>query len=328
MIVDVHNHFYPAAYLKSLREGGSRARLQERPDADPLLHYPGDYNVLVAGHRLLEERVRAMDEAGVDVQAISLTTPGVHIEESRRGVELARIVNDGFAEAMQAYPGRFAPLAALPLQDPAAAVAELERAVRQLGLRGALLFSNIEGRQLDDEAYLPLFERLAELGVPAFIHPTNPANIDSIEAYRLTALMGFLFDTSVAAARLIFAGVPERFPEVRLILGHLGGTLPYIVERLDRGFEAYPECRGRITEPPSRYLRRMYLDTVNFQPRSLRLALDLMGADHLLLGTDYPHQVGYIDRALEAVRALPLDDAQRDGILGGNAARLLGHSSP
>jgi aminocarboxymuconate-semialdehyde decarboxylase len=323
MIIDFHNHFYPAAYLRALRDGGSNARLEAHEDGNPRLHYPGDYNVLVPGHRSLEARIHAMDEAGVDVQAISLTTPGVHIETAERGVQLARIVNDAFAEAMASHPGRFAPLAALPLQDPAAAVSELKRAIGDLGLRGALLFSNINGRHLDDEAYLPLFEALAELRVPAFIHPTSPASIDSIEAYRLTALVGFLFDTSVAAARLIFAGVLERFPDLAVVLGHLGGTLPYVVERLDRGFEAYPECRERISRPPSEYLRQMYLDTVNFQPRSLRLALDLMGPERLVFGTDYPHQVGYIDRALQTVRDLPIDGAAQAAVRGGNAARLL-----
>lgn len=321
MIVDFHNHYYPPAYLDAIRTR-SNARLETADDGRLLLHYPGDYNVVVEGHRSLDARIRAMDEAGVDVQAISLTTPGVHIEEHRRGIELARLVNDEFADAAQRYAPRFAPLAALPLHDAEASVVELERAVG-MGHRGALLFSNVNGRALDDPAYLPLFRKLAELDVPGFVHPTNPAQIDFVERYRLTALVGFLFDTTTAVARLVLGGVMEKVPELKLVVGHLGGTLPYLAERIDRGYEVYPECREHISRPPGHYFRRLYLDTVNFNPAVLELGIDFAGADHLVLGTDYPHQVGYIDRALDAVRGMPLDDDQRAKVLGTTAAKLL-----
>jgi aminocarboxymuconate-semialdehyde decarboxylase len=159
--------------------------------------------------------------------------------------------------------------------------------------------------------------------VPAFLHPTNPANIDAVADYRLTAIIGFLFDTTALAMRLVFAGVLERLPTLQLIVGHLGGTVPYLAERADRGFEAYDECRRHITRPPSEYFRRMYYDTVNFNPAALRLGIAFAGADHVLFGSDYPHQVGSIGRALGAVRSLGLDDATVGNILGGNAARLL-----
>ena len=322
MIVDFHNHYYPEAYLAELARGGTRARL-ERSNGRMLLHYPGDYNVVVAGHRDLDERIRAMDAAGIDLQVISLTTPGVHIEERARGIELARIVNDAFADAAKQYDGRFAPLAALPLQDPEAAVAELDRAV-SIGLRGALLFSNINGRTLDEEEYFPLFRRIAELGVPALIHPTNPALLGPLESYRLTALLGFLFDTTTAVTRLVLAGVLERLPDLRLVAGHLGGTLPYLAERVERGWEVYPELHDRLPRSPKEYFSRIYLDTVNYNPAVLRLGLEFAGADHLVFGSDYPHQVGYIDRALAGVSTLPVDESERRQILGGNAQALLG----
>jgi aminocarboxymuconate-semialdehyde decarboxylase len=246
------------------------------------------------------------------------------VEPADRGIELARLVNDEFADAMARYPGRFAPLAALPLQDPEASVVELERAVKVLGLKGALLFSNVNGRMLDDPAYFPLFQKLSDLGVPAFLHPTNPANVDAVADYRLTAILGFLFDTTIAASRLVFAGVFERLPNLKLVVGHLGGTIPYVAERADRGFEAYEECRAHITRPPGEYFRRMYIDTVSFDPDVLRLGLAFAGPDHVVLGTDFPHQVGNVGRALDAVDALPVTAAQRANIRGGTAARLLG----
>ena len=324
MIVDVHNHYYPPRYLAELERAGSGVRVAHDAQGRMLVHYPGDYNVVALGHRDLDERIRVMDEHGIDVQAISLTTPGVHVEEPKRGLTLARLVNDEFAEAMVRYPGRFAPLAALPLHDPAASVDELERAVTQLGLRGALLFSNVNGRSLDDPAYFPLFEKLAQLGVPALIHPTNPANIDAIADYRLTAIVGFLFDTTTAALRLVFAGVLERLPTLKLMLGHLGGTIPYVIERADRGYEAYDECRVHISRPPSAYFRQMYYDTVNFNADALRLALAFAGAERIVFGSDYPHQVGSVRKALDTLRGLELSGTQRAALLGGTARKLLG----
>jgi aminocarboxymuconate-semialdehyde decarboxylase len=135
--------------------------------------------------------------------------------------------------------------------------------------------------------------------------------------------MGFQFDTTAAVTRLIFAGVLERLPDLKLVVGHLGGTIPFMAERVERGFEVYPECREHISRPPSEYFRRIYIDTVNFDAGALRLGLDFAGADRIVFGSDYPHQVGYIDRALEAVRAMPVNDTERARILGGNAAALL-----
>ncbi len=323
-VVDFHNHYYPDVYLSEIESGGSSVRLARDRSGTTRVYYPGDYNVVVQGHRDLEERIRVMDAMGVDVQAISLTTPGVHVEERKRGVALASLVNDAFAEAGDRYPGRFAPLAALPLQDPGASVKEAERAVKALGARGVLLFSHVNDRALDHPDYLPLFEAVEDLGVPVFIHPTNPRSLEGIEEYRLTAIVGFLFDTTVAAARLIFSGVLERFPRLTLVLGHLGGTLPYVVERMDRGFHAYAECRAHLSRPPSEFVKQMYVDTVNFEPHALRMAVGLLGAGHLLFGSDYPHEVGSVGKAIGAVRGLGLPAEEEAMVLGGTAERLLG----
>lgn len=322
MIIDFHNHYYPDAYLNELERGNTNARLERDQQGRLLVHYPGDYNVVAHGHRDLDEKIRAMDEAGVDVHAFSLTTPGVHIEARERGIALARIVNDEFAAAIQRYPGRFAALAALPLQDPEAAVIELERAVG-MGHRGVLIFSNINGRTLDEEQFFPVWQRIAELDIPAFIHPTNPIELGQLADYRLTALMGFQFDTTAAVTRLIFAGVLERLPNLKLVVGHLGGTIPFMAERVERGYEVYPECREHISRPPSEYFKRIYIDTVNFDPNALQLGLAFAGPDRIVFGSDYPHQVGYIDRALNAVRGMPIGADDQAKVLGGNAAALL-----
>jgi aminocarboxymuconate-semialdehyde decarboxylase len=144
--------------------------------------------------------------------------------------------------------------------------------------------------------------------------------------YWLMPLVGFLMDTTLAAAHLVFAGVTERFPRIRWVLGHLGGAIPYLAERLDRGFYAFKECRQNITRPPSEHLKGFYYDTVNFDPKALGLAIAFAGAEHLMAGSDYPHQIGSIPKMLESLRSLDIDEHALAGILGGNASRLLGEA--
>jgi len=140
-------------------------------------------------------------------------------------------------------------------------------------------------------------------------------------------LVGFLFDTTLAAASLVFSGVVERYPRIRWVLCHLGGAIPYLVERLDRGFTAFEDCRAHIQRPPSDYLKNFYYDTVNFNPRAIELAISFAGANHILAGSDYPHQIGSIPRMFESIRALNCSEADKAAIFGGNAARLLGSKS-
>lgn len=326
-IVDVHNHFYPPAYLDALKSGPTNVRVTVDADGNPLLHYPGDYNIVVPAHRDLEHRERVVAGQGVDRQILSLTTPGTHIEERTRAIELATIVNDAFARLNAASTGRFRAFATLPLNDPEASAAELERALTQLGLAGAMLFSNINGEALADRRFWPIYEAADAHGAVLYIHPTHPLGVEAMTEYWLMPLVGFPFDTTLAAASLVFAGVPERFPRIRWILSHLGGAIPYLAERLDRGFLAFEECRRHISKPPSEYLKaQFYYDTVNFDTGALRLALDFAGHDHVLAGSDFPHQIGSIPSMISSIRGLGLSQAQSAAILGGNAARLLGLS--
>jgi aminocarboxymuconate-semialdehyde decarboxylase len=325
MIIDVHNHFYPPEYLDALGPLGSRITVTYDKDGNPLVHYPGDYNVLVRGHRDIAYREEVIEAAGVDVQLISLTTPGTHIETPAVAAALATITNDAFARIRDDRGARFVPLATLPLCDPRASLAEYLRATDELGLRGAMLFSNVNGVGLDDERFWPVYEAANDRNGLLMIHPTYPVGVESMTEYWLMPLNGFLFDTTLAASKLVFSGVAKRYPRIRWILGHLGGTIPYLAERLDRGYRAFAECRKHIDEPPTAYLKRhFYYDTVNFSQGPLKLAIDFAGADHIVAGSDYPHQIGSIPLMLEAVRALPITETEREGILGGNAKRLLG----
>src|SRR5436305_5555615 len=323
-IVDFHNHYYPPEYLDALGPSGSALKISTDREGNPVVHYPGDYNVMVRGHRDIAYRQSVLDEHGVDTQVISLTTPGTHVETPAVAVKLARIVNDAFARVHAERPRRFVPLATLPLCDPQAAATELERAMDSLGMPGAMLFSNVNGVGLDDERFRPLYEVADERDAVLMIHPTSPVGVEAMSEYWLMPLNGFLFDTTLAASKLVFSGTVRRFPRIRWVLGHLGGTIPYLAERLDRGYRAFEECRAHIDRPPTEYLKKhFYYDTVNFDPSALRLAIEFAGATHILAGSDYPHQIGSIPLMLESLRGLPITDEAKEGILGGNARRLL-----
>jgi aminocarboxymuconate-semialdehyde decarboxylase len=323
-VIDFHNHYYPPKYMQALQSGESSVKVTFDSDGNPLLHYPGDYNVAVRGHRDLAYREDVLDELGVTMQVLTLTTPGTHVESRDVAVRLAALVNDEFREAIETRGRHFTALATLPLNDPVASVREFERATRALGLRGAMLFSNVNGTALSDRRFWPLYEAANDVGAVLYIHPAHPASVEMMQEYWLMPLVGFLFDTTLAAASLVFSGVVERFPRIRWALCHLGGAVPYLAERLDRGFHAFRDCRAHIQRPPSTYLREFYYDTVNFDQGALQLATSFAGADHILAGSDYPHQIGSIPSMLDAVRKLPVSEAERAGIFGLNAAKLLG----
>ncbi|HET9402069.1 MAG TPA: amidohydrolase family protein [Candidatus Acidoferrales bacterium] len=321
--IDFHNHYYPPEYIEAIERGPSRVRITHDAAGNPCVHYPGDYNVAVRGHRDLAYRADVLRETGVSTQIITLTTPGTHIEEPGVAVKLARLVNDCFARAASDYPGVFVPLTTLPLNDPQASVDEFRRAVEQLKFRGAMLFSNVNGLALSDQRFWRLYEVANELEAVLYIHPTNPINVEAMTDYWLMPLVGFLFDTTLAAASLVFSGVAERFPQIRWVLGHLGGAIPYLAERLDRGYEAFPECRANIAQAPSAYLRKFYFDTVNFDHAAIELAISFAGIDHILAGSDYPHQIGSIPKMLQSIGELRCSESDKEKVLGENARKLL-----
>ena len=323
-IIDFHNHYYPPKYIEALEQGPSAVRISHDAEGNPWLHYPGDYNIAVRGHRDIDFREQVLRDEKIDTQIITLTTPGTHVEEPATAARLAALVNDCFAQVVADKRGRFLALATLPLNDPAASVKELRRAMEQLKFRGAMVFSNINGVALWDQRFWKLYEVANELGAVFHIHPTNPVGVEAMMEYWLMPLVGFLFDTTLAASGLVFSGVAERFPKIRWVLGHLGGAIPYLAERLDRGYQAFAECRKNISQLPSSYLKKFYYDTVNFDPHAIELAISFAGVGQILAGSDYPHQIGSIPKMLESVRALRISEEDKARILGGNAAGLLG----
>jgi aminocarboxymuconate-semialdehyde decarboxylase len=323
-IIDVHNHFYPPAYIDVLRSGESVVTVKMDDRGNPEIHYPGDYNVAVRGHRDIDYRQNMMEHEQVDTQVLTLTTPGTHVESPAQAANLARLVNASFAQIVAERTPRFAALATLPLNDPAASVIELRRSMDQYGFPGAMLFSNVNGVSLADERFWPLYELADDRDAVLHIHPTNPVNVDAMQEYWMMPLVGFLFDTTIAASHLVFSGVAERFPKIKWVLSHLGGAIPYLAERLDRGYFAFKECRANIKRPPSEYLKRWYYDTVNFDRNAIELAIKFAGADHILAGSDYPHAIGSIPSMKKALSSLDVAESDKAAMFGGNAARVYG----
>lgn len=335
MIIDFHAHLYPEAYMNAVAsaEGQYPVGVRARPDGTRYLWFEGiEYWTYAPPFHSVDLRLREMDAAGVDVQALSIGPPMVYWAEPEFGLRLCQIYNDAIADVTRAHPDRFVAFAALPLQDPALALKELERCAADLGVRGVGFGSNIGGRQLDDRALWPVYERLQALELPVFVHPISPCGGGNIHDYRLDITLYFPFDTTVAAARLVLGGVLEAFPRLQFCLAHLGGALPYLKERLDLGWQVAQKFHARgvaITKPPSHYLARFYLDNLAYSETAysdadLLCALACVGSDHIVVGSDAPFPVGNLARSVEFIRRCHLlGEVEREKILGGNAAGLL-----
>lgn len=323
MIVDFHNHFYPKSYLDALKEGVGYAEVIRDPDGRLLIYYEGDYNIVVDSHIDVEKRIKNMNRGGIDLQVLTLTTPCVEREETKRGLNLSKLANNGFSEIIDEYPDRFTALAALPLQSPVLAAEELERAVKDLGLKGGTLMSNVNGKPLDLKDFYPVYEKAVQLDVPLYIHPTSPINNQYMGDYRLVPILGFGVDTSLSVLRLIFSGVLDKFPKMKLVASHLGGVYPYLRGRIETGYLAYPECKKDISKPPSNYLKVIWMDSIIYDNDVLESTIKFTGPDKIMLGTDEPHQIGDIDKAVERIRSLELREEDKQKILGDNAEKLL-----
>jgi aminocarboxymuconate-semialdehyde decarboxylase len=323
--VDIHAHYFPEPYLRVIETEGEAfgVRLNRSDPKAPAIQVgPILGGPLRSAFYDLDLRRKEMDRQHVQVHALSLTHPMVYWADSDLGLRLARIVNDALAQAHSAFPDRFVGLATLPLQDPPRAIEELERAARLPAIRGVYLGTNVNGRELSHTDFFPLWERINALGLPVFLHPLNVIGAQRLAPYYLHNLLGNPFDTAVAAAQLIFGGVLDRFPRLTVCLPHAGGAFPYLVGRLDRGRKVRREC-AHLKRPPSAYLRRFTYDTISHSPESLRYLIRLVGADRVMVGSDYCFDLGY-ERPVEIVTKLArLRRADQARILGGSAARLL-----
>jgi len=324
LVIDIHTHMLTLDWIELLRaQGGGKYSVKKTPANQDAVHlYDAPFMTLMPGMWDYDLRIGNMDKAGVDIAVVSLTCPNVFWggrEISRRA---ARIVNDSMLEQQRAKPDRISWFASLPWQYADDAKVELARCTRN-GAVGVMVLSSIDGKDLIDPQFAPVWAEIDRMGLPVLVHPTAPLGVRDMhmERFNLIPPVGFMFDTTLAFAHMIFSGFLDKYPNVKLIAAHGGAALPYLAGRLDICHERIPACSAVIKEKPSSYLRRICYDAVVYEPLALEHCIKIAGsADNVLYGSDYPHNIGDMAGCLARVNALP--EAQSRKIAGKNAERI------
>jgi len=322
--VDIHAHWYPVEWLNLFEKDGLKeGAVLERHAKGYRLRAKHIVNAFDERFVDLDSRIATMDEKGIDVHALSLTTPMVYWASPGLGLALSQAFNDAASAAHRKYPQRFVGLAMLPMQAPDLALQELERAARLPGMRGLYLATNVNHDELDEKRFWEVYAKCEQLGWTIFLHPVDTIGQDRTQKYYLKNLCGNPYDTGIAAAHLIFGGVLDAFPKLDFNLPHAGGTMPGLIGRWDHGTKVRPELK-HMKRPPSEYLRRFSYDTIGHDDRINANLVRLVGADRVTLGSDYCFDMGLADPLATITRIKDLSAKEKSQITGGNALKLLG----
>ena len=274
----------------------------------------------------LDENLSDLKAAGMDRAVLQPTqTMFFYWAETAAAAELTRMVNEYTAQGVQKYPESFAGLATVPLQDVDLAIKELTHAVQELGLKGVVTGSHINGQGFDEEQFQPFFEKVEALDVPIFIHPSSPAGIERVRNYYLANFLAYPLESTVAAAQLVFGGVLDRYPNLKFCLSHAGGVLPFLLGRLEHGQSVRAEAQEHCKHPFHHYLKNFYVDTITFRPDTLRFVLEIMPEGHVFMGTDYPYDMADTD-PVDSVRSAVKDKDLQGKIYGANLSTVMGLS--
>lgn len=325
--VDVHTHFAPPEVIAGARAGDGIDGLRIERGAggqEWVVHRQGFRWPLLPTFYDLEARLGAMDERDTDLAVLSVapTLLMYWLDDALAAADFCRSTNDALAAFARESGGRITTVATLPMQNPAAAVRELRRAVGELGMKGAQIGPRMEHLGLDHESVRPVLAAAAALDVPLILHPYNVGKRAGLEDYYLSNLIGNPLESTVGAAQLIFGGVLDELPELKVVLMHGGGYLPYQIGRFDHGHRVRPEAKG-CRAAPSDYLRRFWYDTITHAPRPLEFLVAQVGADRVVYGTDFPFDMGG-GPVKEQLAGVDLDSASVDRIAGANAIELFG----
>jgi aminocarboxymuconate-semialdehyde decarboxylase len=322
--IDVHAHYFPSSYLDWLErfaaasaEGSVLARNMATECRRRARNFPGVTD--------LDQRLRDMDEVGIEVDVLSVGNIDVALAGAD-GPELARTANDALASACERFPDRFAALGCVALNDAEVACTELRRMREELSFAGVMVPTHVDGVPLEDGELSGFFALAAKLGMVVSVHPTVPALAGPpLEPYGLTPLIGFVADTGVAVLRMILSGMLDRHPGLTVVVPHMGGMLPYLARRLDDGWLTNHDAGTPLERKPSEYLLDFYFDTVHADAANVSCLVRKVGAERLLLGTDYPFFTGRagVAATVEALEQLGVPEADRAAVCGGTAARLL-----
>lgn len=332
-IVDMHAHYMSPALLDEAERNGAHygVRLERNASGNARISFNGGPLLRPFFHQLcdLAHRLAGMDASGIGLQIVSTWTDMAGDDlPPLQGARWARLQNETMAADIAAHPGRFAAMGTLPMQDAGAAIAELDFIVDHLGIRSVEIGTSINGRDLDHPDFRPLWKRLHERNILVFLHPPlRPVGLDRTGDYFLNNLISYPTDTTIAAARLIFSGILDEYPGLKICLAHSGGFLPFQIGRFDLGYAKHPACSQVLSHPPSDFLPTFIYDSLTHNSRALSFLIDTVGADSVVYGTDYPFEM------LEAmgparIETLPaLSPAARDNILG-NTMRTLLNDTP
>jgi aminocarboxymuconate-semialdehyde decarboxylase len=326
LTVDIHCH----AHIGGVDEILSRSF---DPAYEPMLRF-ATARTRDVNHRMMQsvhaklssvpDRLLDMDRLGIDVQAISCSPFQFYYwAEAEAALHASQLVNDGIARMIASEPSRFVGLGTVPLQAPSLAVRELDRIVGELGFRGVQIATSVQGEELSADRFRPFFARAEELDALVFLHPNGYSDGQRLSRHYFINLIGNPLDSTLAISHLIFDGVLQNHPRLKICVAHGGGFLPFYASRMDHAYAWRDDCRGCIDKPPSHYLRQLYFDTVVFTPEQIEFLVRQYGSDHVVLGTDYPYDMGEQDPISLIGRTRRLKRADRAAILGGNGARLL-----
>jgi len=323
--IDIHAHYFPESYLKLIAEHGKRCGTTVTTDSSGTRFIQVGLSLRTGPitSRFIDhgERLAAMDRQGVTMHALSLTQPMVYWADDDLGLQLCVAFNDAISAAHRAHPDRLIGFACLPFQNARLALEELDRASRLPGIRGVYMATAVRDRELSDRSFFPVYERIADLGLPIFLHPMM-VNNERLKQYYLINLCGNPFETAIAACHLIFGGVMDAFPKLQVNLPHAGGALPILRGRMDRGFEIRGECKT-VPRKPSEYLKRFTYDTISYSEEILQDLIRLVGAERIMMGSDYCFDIAYEEPVKIVTQMKSLSAGQRTQILWSNAARLL-----
>ena len=323
-IIDVHVHHYTDEYLAAL-EAAAGVETYRRPDDGRFvaLWNGGVALTVPQPHPTLEQRLEMMDQVGIRTQVLSVPSPNSYFLPPQAGADLATRTNEAFAEIVRDRPDRFQFLGMVPLGDVDLATTVTDAALGELGARGIMLLSNVDGVPLDDPRFEPYWQYADERGLLIHMHPTVPVAGGTLADHALAISVGFFADTNLAVARMAYSGVFERYRNIRWVISHLGGTLPFMLPRLDNYWKQFPAAKERSPRPPSAYIKELLFDTASTHRPAIRCAVETLGAERLVFGTDYPHVSGGSGPFLDAVEAVGATGADRDALLWGRAEALL-----
>ena len=318
MRIDCQSHLYPPEML---------AYLEKRKDSPYVYRKEGERYVVIGdwqrrvlpNHSDVGAKLQAMDKSDIGLTALSINDPGPELF-GKEGPSVARMVNDFIGGVARGHPTRFFGLAVLPLQEMAEALVELDRCVSRLGMKGILLYSNLNGKFPDEAQFRPLFARAEELDIPVLLHPAYPTTFAATSGYQMAAGLGLMFDTTIALTRIILAGLLDEHPRLKLVCPHVGGALPYLIGRVDHQTMVLRRGAEKIKKAPSEYLKQVWLDIVSPLAMTIKYGYDFVGADRLLYSSDHP----WVDPQLivNNLQSLKLPRAEEEKIFGGNARRL------